>query len=173
MKWIVEELYSKNFTRPDNNFPTTIEGVVCSQSLSYAIKYYKVGDEEKGKLWKKIFVESCLSLEYKFFANSNVNDLINANPVDKSQLPFYCMDGGIEVRSTIEKLNSELKNLQKKNNQSHITTKIIKLIETLDFISGKNPYFDKQKIQEFLEGYTNHDLGIKKWSTEIANSLKV
>ena len=172
IKWLVSELSKKNFTHTNNNFPDCIEGVVCPQSIQYMFEYAKKGIQENLTLWKKIFVESCLSIEYRYFVEGIQNIVKQSNPVRKEELPYWCMDGGQNSRSCVIGLLEETRKVQKFIQDGKLKSKLDKLIETLDFLYNTWHAVVNLDPHKMIEEYKKRDLGLKKWATEIINSLK-
>ena len=176
VKWIVEKLRSKKFTGTSGNFPETIEGVTSPRAFRYALEYHKKGNVSKSELWKKIFLESCLTLEYMKFINGE-KTLRQCNPVDRSELPtWYAGISSNSPTETIVKMHSELLILQTNIADEKMQDVMEELIKTLKLLTGK-----KEKTEggwtnyseaEIVENYKNHDLGLKKWATELVNLLK-
>lgn len=176
VKWIVEELLSKKFTYVHGNFPETIEGVTSPRSFRYALEYHQKGNIVKSELWKKIFLESCIILEYMTF-KSGGDILQQSNPIDRNYLPkSYNENARYSMTDTIEKMHNELSIMEKNITDRKIQDIMKRLIQTLKILTRK-----KEKIEggwtdysesEIIENYKNHDLGLKKWATELVNLLK-
>lgn len=171
IKWIVNKLSKMRFSHPNNNFPDSIEGAICSKSLTYALEYQKNKNKEKMDLWIKIFVESCSAIEYRIFNIAGV--LSTHNPVKRSDLPDWYMDGGNTPKDQVTGLRDEIKKIELSTLDNQLKAKLTKFSETLDQLceywetNEQSTYFSKT-----IDGYKTGNMGLKKWSTEIANSLK-
>lgn len=176
IKWIVEKLSSEKFTDSEVNFPETIEGIVYENALSYALEYHVKGNKERMNIWGKIFLDICISIEYRLFEH-HLADIKDHNPVKKEELPFWCnTSGGASVITYYsEKMETELSNLASSSKSDLIKKPLGKLIETLELVNHKKPVGDKwNKLlgdMEIRDMYKTNDLGIKKWAIEIVNSL--
>lgn len=177
IRWIVEKLSGEKFTDSNNGFPETIEGIVCENALSYALEYSVKGDKERMDIWKKIFLEICIAIEYKLF-EMHLIYIKEHNPVKKEELPFWCKTSGAGYVITyyIEKMEAELSNLVSSTTSDPIKKPLEKLVETLKLVTNKGPIKGSGgsvalEHEQIWERYQTNDLGIKKWATEIVNSL--
>ena len=172
VKELVEWLSTEKFIRTNANFPQCVEGVVLPFVFQYMIDYHKNNKFDKLNIWKKIFYEGCISLEYEFFTNSNLPKLFDFNPVKQNEVPTYCMEGGTEVRTMIVEFKRELTN-SISSVPDNLKPQVMKLVETLDFLYTKGPHsIINQKPLEIIEGYQQNNIGIKKWVKEINDLLK-
>ena len=166
----------KGFSGISANFPRTIEATLCTKSLQYLIEYYQRGNKEKLEIWKKFFLDSCTQLEYVFF-QGNV-PLRDHNPVKQNEIPNNVKSFEYIPENILSELKKEAQNIQHSISNESLKTHLVKLIQTLDLLTFKE-YLNEEHTgsrsitpQQILEGYLQNNLGIKKWATEIVNSLK-
>ena len=176
VKWILEELRSKKFTDVHGNFPETIEGVISPRSFRYALEYHKKGNVNKSEFWKKIFLESCLILEYMTFKTGG-DILQQSNPVVRNELPKSYNEGArYSMTDTIEKMQDELLIMEKNITDKKMQDSMKGLIQTLKILTRKKEKTEGGWIMysetEMVDNYKNHDLGLKKWAIELVNLLK-
>ena len=87
-------------------------------------------------------------------------------------MPFYVMSGGTEIFTKLEEMKTKLiaSNISE---FPELKPKLEKLIETLDFLLTKGRHsIINRNPQETINGYAEKNLGLKKWATELVNSLK-
>lgn len=176
IKWITERLLKVKFSGISGNFPRTIEATLCPKSIRYLIEYYQNDKKEKLQTWKKFFVDACIHLEYAFFQN-NVQ-LRNNNPIKLNEIPNNVKSFEYVPENILNELKEEAEDILASTSNGALKTPLNKLIQTCDLLTHKE-YTNEEHTgyhsitaAEILEGYRNNDLGIKKWATEIVNSLK-
>jgi hypothetical protein len=169
VKSIMEQLVRIPFSRAGNMFPNVVEGVVNYQSLVYALEYFEKKDHVRCSLWKKIFFDVMTAYEYIWFITS-IEEIRATNPIQKSELPSFCQsDSGSKPDHEMSELLKKLKTLQP---IPQIKESYDKLIETLEFLLTKGNHSNvNRKPAETIEGYRTHNLGLRKWATEIIDSL--
>lgn len=177
VKWIIEELLSKKFIDVHGNFPETIEGVTSPRAFRYALEYHKKGNVNKSEFWKKIFLESCFILEYMTFKTGGYI-LQQSNPIDRNELPTsYNESARYSMIDTIEKMYDELLIMEKNITDKKMQDSMKGLIKTLKILTRKKEILKEggwtnYSEIEMVENYKDHDLGLKKWATELVNLLK-
>ena len=172
VKWIVEELSIKRFTRVGDNFPNCVEGIVGSKSLKYLLEYHDKKEEKKLQIWGKIFVDYCIVLEYGFFKNSIQTVLQKSNPIQKNELPFWYTNVGSQPKDDMKKLINELQNIKSQVQNEELQTDVGKLVETLTLYVGDNGQLENSNPGELIKRVRDADLGMKKWANKIINSLQ-
>jgi len=171
VKWVVEELSKRRFTRVGDSFPNIIEGEVGPVSLQYIFDYHNKNLQTKIDIWKKIFMDYCTSLEYGFFKNSKQDVLKNNNPVVKDDLPFWYSDNGSQPGEDIRKFDSQLKKIQNQITDVKLKSAVRKLVETLDLIVGDNFRLENNNPGELVGSLREKGLGMKKSASEIVELL--
>lgn len=176
VKWVVEKLSQEKFNGIENSFPNTIEGAVCPMALRYAMEYNTKKMHEKAEIWLKIFVESCIGLEYLFF-ESGVQHLKENNPVKSNELPkWFKTDGSSVAFGTIEKMKKELERIEPKDHRLTFYKNLSKLIETLSILTFTEPNgqggHTRKSPEEIVAQYKEKKLGMKEWAPKVADTLK-
>ncbi|MCH7561257.1 MAG: SIR2 family protein [Thaumarchaeota archaeon] len=171
VKWLVEELSQRTFQSAGDNFPNCVEAVVGSKSLQYALEYVKKQEPKKLEIWKKIFFEYCLVLEYGFFENSSQTVFKNNNPVTKDDLPWWYDNMGSQPRSEMKQFHSELKEIQKIFPEGESKKPINKIIETLDLYLNDNGTLENTNPDEIIKRRKEAELGLKRWSNQILSLI--
>ncbi|MCH8833610.1 MAG: SIR2 family protein [Thaumarchaeota archaeon] len=172
VKLIVRELSSSKFIYPNNNFPDCIEGIVLPKSLEYMFEYHKKGKKEELEIWKKIFLEGCIALEYRYFTQFREDRTLQINPISKNELPFFCMDGGNNPFGLMEKMIENLNKINEYVTQVDSKEKISKLISAIQLTKdSRNLDFNDQEYGRLKKAYEKEDFGIKKSAKLIVDSL--
>lgn len=180
IKWLVEELLKGTYFGISGQYHQSLEYILCSRSLLYMMEYYLDHNKEKLKLWKKFFVDACTDLEYMYFQSRQ-----NRNPAGKKFNPVSNNEASQIVKSSsltgmesvIEQLKDESNTIILRISDDKLKTCFSKFVQTLDLLSNKviNEYgytsYIEPELQVVIDSYTNNDLGIKKWATEIINNL--
>ncbi len=175
IKWLMERLLKNRFKEERGSYPFTIEALLGPYSIRYVISSQQ--DRKRNlEFWKKFFLQSCVNLEFVFFAYNE--KLRETNPVKISEVPsvvnnYTTMADHIVLKLKIEaeKILPEIKNVKLK-------TTISKLIETCDFLTMKKDIskdgssYRKNTPEEIIEAYKKNNLGIKKWAKKIVAIIK-
>lgn len=177
VKWVVEKIRSEKFDDISGNFPDTIEGVVCAQSLKYALEYKSINKIQKMKFWLDIFLGSCIGIELSFFERRDTLCREN-NPVKEEFLPDWI---DRSARTDVEYLLDELlftakQIMRKMDKRSRIHKFMSKFIETLQTLTYKEKVkgggYRMIESEHIIKNYKEKELGIRKWSREIVDELK-
>jgi len=172
VKLIVKELSSSKFTHPDNNFPDCIEGVVLPKSLEYLLEFYKKGKKEDFEIWKKIFLEGCTALEYRYFDQFREDSSREITPINRTELPFFCMTGGNNPYTVMEMMTENMNKIKESITEKSLKSFLSKLLSTLQLTKdSRNLDYDEQQQMRLLRAYKNEDFGIKRWAKVILDSL--
>ncbi|MGI0088360.1 MAG: SIR2 family protein [Nitrosotalea sp.] len=176
VKWIVEKLDEIQFSGISGNFPEIIEADLCPLSIRFMIEYYLSNNQKKFSVWGKIFLDSCTYLEYVFF--NQRRGLQEHNPVNVDDIPSRVISYSAIPEGNLLQLKDEATKISTKIPNEKFRKAVSKLIETLDLLSYKE-YLNKERTsfhvitdEKILEGYSQKDLGMRKWATEIVRSLK-
>jgi hypothetical protein len=175
LAWIYGRLSTQSFTGYSGKTEEIIENLLGPISLLCLARHLAKNELSRAAIWKRIFLEYCLSFEHAFFeGNSSIE---SKNPIEQTQLPKWRIMKGFDGSAAKrDQLLEAAQTLHASSEDPEIRGAVDKLIQTLKHftfrVNPDDPDSKGMEAQEFLENYASNDLGLYKWAKKIVEILK-